>query len=51
MPTEGRRAFLGNALAALDRWFWRLLIVLLVVVALIAIFLLLGSGTGGSGAR
>jgi hypothetical protein len=49
MGTEGRRATLRKICAGLERWAWRALLCFLVLAVLVAIFLVLGSGTGGSG--
>jgi hypothetical protein len=45
----GRRPNARMVGAALERWFWRVLVGLLLLVALIALFLVVGSGVGGSG--
>jgi hypothetical protein len=49
MGMEGRATRVSKVLAALERWAWRVLIFFLVLAVLIAVFLLVGLGTGGSG--
>jgi hypothetical protein len=49
MGTAGRTRRMTQVLAAMERWSWRVIISLLVLGALVAVFLLVGSGTGGSG--
>lgn len=49
MATEGRRARVNKVWAALENWSWRVLVSFLVLAALVAAFLLVGLGAGGSG--
>jgi hypothetical protein len=49
MRTAARRASATTVRAALERWFWRILATLLAVAVLVGLFLLVGSGVGGSG--
>jgi len=49
MDTEGRQAMVRKTCASLERWAWRAILCLLLLAVLVALFLVLGSGAGGSG--